>query len=65
VDEQHGNAADPSETRTRLAGLERRVDELERTLARDRRSRSRTRILFLGGIALYVLVLYWELTRIV
>lgn len=48
----------------RIAELERRVSELERSAAARQRAQSRARLLFLVGVALYVLALYWQLTRL-
>ena len=49
----------------RLARLEQRVGELERAARQRERSARRSRLLFLLGVALYVLVLCWELTSLV
>jgi len=65
VQEGSGDRGDPDGVRARVAELERRVRELEGALARQARSRRNGRLVFLVGIALYVLFLSWELTRIV
>ena len=49
----------------RLARLEQRVGELERAAKQRERSARRSRLLFLLAVALYVLVLCWELTSLV
>jgi hypothetical protein len=65
VREEPGGLGGADATHARLARLERRVDELERSAERQQRARSRTRLLFLVGVALYLLVVYWELTKLV
>lgn len=56
--------SDPDGTRERLARLEQRVDELERAAGQRARSARHSRLVFLVGIALYLLVL-WGLTSLV
>ena len=62
---EHRGPSDPDGTRERLARLEQRVDELERSEEKRARTARRNRLVFLLGIALYVLVLSWELTSLV
>jgi hypothetical protein len=65
VEEKRGSAADvPDSTREWLLQLERRVTELERAAQRELRLERRSRLVVLVGIALYVLLLYWELTKL-
>ena len=59
------STSDPDGTRERLSRLEQRVGELERAALQRERSARRSRLLFLAGVALYVLVLSWELTSLV
>lgn len=49
--------------RERLVRLEQRVGEIEREAERARRARRRSILLMLVAGALYVLVLYWEMTQ--
>lgn len=58
-------AGSPDSTREWLLQLERRVDELEQSAERARLARRRSRLFLLVGVALYVLFLSWELTKLV
>jgi cell division septal protein FtsQ len=49
----------------RLVELEQRVERIERAAEREQRARRRRRLLFLVGIALYVLLFYWELSKLI
>jgi cell division septal protein FtsQ len=64
VEEQHGGVPqDLAGMRERLVRLEQRVGEIEREAERARRARRRSILLMLVAGALYVLVLYWEMTQ--
>jgi hypothetical protein len=64
VEEQHGGVPqDLAGRRERLVRLEQRVGEIEREAERARRARRRSILLMLVAGALYVLVLYWEMTQ--
>jgi hypothetical protein len=54
----------PDGTREWLLQLERRVTELEQAAERTQRARKRARMFILAGVALYVLLLYWEMTQL-
>ena len=54
----------PDGTREWLLQLERRVTELESAADRKERARRRSRMFVLVGVALYFLVLYWEMTKL-
>jgi hypothetical protein len=64
VDPQLTSARPADSLERRLAELELRVGELEHAAVREARARRRRRMLFLCGIALYVLLFYWELTKL-
>ena len=53
----------PDGTREWLLQLERRVTDLERAAARKERSRRRSLVLMLVAGGLYVLVVWWEMSR--
>jgi len=56
-------AGKPDSTRDWLLQLERRVTELERTAAKKERARRRSVLFMLLAGVLYVLVVYWEMSR--
>ncbi len=65
MEEQRKSAAGaPDSTREWLQQLERRVTELEAAAERAARTRRRSRLVVLIGVALYVLLLSWELTKL-
>lgn len=57
-------AGKPDSTREWLLQLERRVTELENAAAKKERARRRSRMFLLLGAVLYILVLYWEMTKL-
>ena len=64
MDPEHQLAAGkPDSTRDWLLQLERRVTELERTAAKKERARRRSVLFMLLAGVLYVLVVYWEMSR--
>ena len=63
--EREVGAVGPEALREWLLQLERRVGELERADVRRERARRRSRLVLLVGVALYILVFYWELTKLV
>jgi len=60
---REGGPAKPDAIREWLLQLERRVDELEREAAKRERARRRSLLYFLLAGVLYVLVVYWEMSR--
>ena len=64
MDQQREAERGEGELRERLRGLEERVAELEHAARQAQRQRRRSRLLFLLGLAVYVLMLTWELNQI-
>jgi len=60
---REGGPAKPDGTLEWLQQLERRVLELERIAAKQERLRRRSFVLMLVAGVLYVLVVYWEMSR--
>ena len=56
---------DLAQLREWVLQLERRVDELESEAQRQQRAKRRGRLLMLVAGVLYVLVVYWEMTKLV
>ena len=57
-------AGSPDGTRERLAALERRVEALEHSAERDQHKRGRWRLYALVTVALYLVVVWWELNTL-